>query len=231
VFVGFTLLGGGGQLVGQLVQNRGSDALALGEDPVVTSLVQAVAGMVLSLVCNLWLNVGLLRGAWIALEGRRPRLAELARWDGAAMARLLAMGLLLLLINLLILATAGLAAGLISLVHPLLALIPLLAGGGLVAALVVAQIFHLPLIVAGDLRPVEAFRTGQVQVGSRWARQCGLTVALGLIVLLPLGLALLIAWPLGLGVLVTWPLALCTLTSAYQELCGSDDRGGLLAVR
>ncbi|CAK6700285.1 hypothetical protein VB734_11105 [Synechococcus sp. BA-124 BA4] len=227
LFSGFTLMGGGAQLLGQTVQNRASDALAVGEDPVVVSMGLVLGGLLLSVGSLLWLNVGLLRGAWIALDGRTPRLAELVRWQAAAMGRLLAVALLLLLLNLLILATAGLAAGLVSLIHPLLALAPLLIGATLLAALFVTQIFHLPLTVAGGLSPVATFRHGRILAASHGWELLALSLSLVLIVLLPLGLALLIAWPLAAGLLVAWPLVLSSLTAGYREIVGSEDRGGL----
>ncbi len=227
LFGGFTLMGGGAHLLGQTVQNRASDALAVGEEPVAVSMGLVLAGLLLSVGSLLWLNVGLLRGAWIALDGRTPRLAELARWQPAAMGRLLAVALVLLLLNLLILATAGLAAGLVSLIHPLLALVPLLIGAMLLAALFVSQIFHLPLAVAGGLSPVATFRHGRILVASHGWELLALSLSLVLVVLLPLGLALLIAWPLAAGLLVAWPLVLCSLTAGYREIVGTEDRGGL----
>ncbi|MCT0218160.1 hypothetical protein KQ304_03960 [Synechococcus sp. CS-1329] len=227
LFSGFTLLGGSAQLLGQSVQNGASDALALGEDPVAVSMGLVLTGLLLSVGSLLWLNVGLLRGAWIALDGRKPRLDELMRWQTAAMGRLLAVALLLLLLNLLVLATAGLAAGLVSLIHPLLALVPLLIGASLLLALFVSQIFQLPLAVAAGLTPVTCFRHGRTLMASHGWPLLALSLSLALIVLLPLGLALLIAWPLAAGLLVAWPLALCSLTAAYQEIVGAEDRTGL----
>ncbi|MCP9801335.1 hypothetical protein [Synechococcus sp. RedBA-s] len=227
LFSGFTLMGSSTQLLGQSLQNWASDALAVGEEPVAISMALMLAGLLLSVGSLLWLNVGLLRGAWIALGGRPPRLAELVRWQTAAMGRLLAVALLLLLLNLLIVATAGLAAGLVSLVHPLLAVVPLLIGTTLLGGLFVTQIFQLPLAVAAGLSPVATFRHGRTLMPSHGWQLLALSLSLSLIVLLPLGLALLIAWPLAAGWLVAWPLALCSLTAAYQEIVGAEDRTGL----
>lgn len=227
LFSGFTLMGSSTQLLGQSLQNWASDALAVGEEPVAVSMTLMLAGLLLSVGSLLWLNVGLLRGAWIALGGRPPRLAELVRWQTAAMGRLLAVALLLLLLNLLIVATAGLAAGLVSLVHPLLAVVPLLIGATLLGGLFVTQIFQLPLAVAAGLSPVATFRHGRTLMPSHGWQLLALSLSLSLIVLLPLGLALLIAWPLAAGLLVAWPLALCSLTAAYQEIVGAEDRTGL----
>jgi hypothetical protein len=143
------------------------------------------------------------------------------------MGRLLAVELLLLVLSLLIMATAGLAAGLVSLIHPLLALVPLLIGATLMVALFVTQIFHLPLAVAGGLSPVATFRYGRTLVPSHGWHLLALSISLILIVLLPLGLSLLIAWPLAAGLLVAWPLAICSLTAGYQEIVGAEGRGVL----
>ncbi len=221
VFMGFTLLGGSGQLVGQLVQNQAGDALAQGGEPIPLLLALTLAGMALSLASSLWLNVGLMRGAWIALADGRPRLADLARCSRPAMLRLLAMGLLLLLLNLLILITAGLAAGLASLIRPSLGLLPLLAGAGSLLFIAVGQMLHLPLTVIGGLRPVPAFRSGQSMARAQWGRLCALAVLLGLIVLL--GLLLL-----GAGLLAAWPVVVCSLAAAYRHLFGPEDRAGLI---
>jgi hypothetical protein len=227
LFSGFTLVGGSAQLLGQTVQNRASDALAVAEEPVLVSMGLVLAGLSLSVGSLLWLNVGLLGGAWIALEGRSPRLAELTRWRTGAMGRLLAVELLLLVLSLLIMATAGLAAGLVSLIHPLLALVPLLIGAALMLALFVTQIFHLPLAVAGGLAPVANFRYGRTLVPAHGWHLLALSISLIMIVMLPLGLALLIAWPLAAGLLVAWPLAICSLSASYQEIVGAEDRGVL----
>lgn len=221
-FMGFTLVGGAAQLIGQIVQNRSSDALAAEGSPVIPLLLLALAGMTLSLTSGLWLSVGLVRGAWIALAGGRPRLAQLMRWNGAAMGRLLGMALLLLLINLLILVMAGLAAGLLSLIRSELGLLALLAGTAAFLFVAVGQIFHMPLTVAGGLGPLDAFRSGQAASMAQWGRLSLFLLLLALLLLL--GLLLL-----GVGLLAAWPLVICSLSAAYQHVFGADDRAGLLA--
>jgi hypothetical protein len=224
VFMAFTLLAGGSQLLGQLLQNRGSDGLSGGGEPAGLYLAMALAGLAGSVVSSLWLSVGLFRGAWIALSGRRPRFGDLARWNGGAMGRLLGMGLLLLLLNLLILVIAGLTAGLLSLLWPPLGLLPLLVGGALVLRLAVTQMFHLPLVVVGGLRPVPAFLSGESAVKPQWLRM--------FLFLLPLALLLILGGMLlGLGLLVTWPVVICCLADAYQHVFGREDRAGLLSRR
>ncbi len=221
-FMGFTLVGGAGHLIGQIVQNRCSDALAAEGTPVIPVLLLAIAGTTLSLTSGLWLSVGLVRGAWIALAGGRPSLAQLMRWNGTAMGRLLGVALLLLLLNLLILVMAGLAAGLLSLIRSELGLLALLAGVAAFVFLAVGQIFHIPLTVAGGLGPLEAFRSGQAASVPQWGRLALFLLLLALLLLL--GLLLL-----GVGLLAAWPLVICSLSAAYQHVFGADDRAGLLA--
>ena len=36
---------------------------------------------------SLWGVTGMVRGSWIALDGRKPAFAEFTRWDGAAASR------------------------------------------------------------------------------------------------------------------------------------------------
>ncbi len=210
VFMGFTLLAGGLQLLGQRVQNGAVDALEQGEEPITLWLIVAALGLALSLTSGLWLSVGLVRGGAMALEGRRPRFADLARWDGAALRRLLGVGLLLLLVLLVTLLLTGLAAGLASLVRPTLGLLLLLAGSGVVLFIAVAQLFHLPFTVLGELGPVAAFRLGQSVDAAAWWRQFALALLLAAILLLG-------ALMLGLGLIIAVPWSVCSLAAAYRQ--------------
>lgn len=158
-FVGFTLLAGGTTVLGQKLHGIGADALAAGE-AVPLALLASAAGLTLGLAGSLWLNVGLVRGAWIGLAGERPRFGDLARWDGRAMLRLLLLVLLLLLINVLVLVIAGLGSGLLTLVQPLLGLLPALAGGAVFLYIAVNQLLHLPLAVLAGTGPVDSFAPG-----------------------------------------------------------------------
>jgi hypothetical protein len=184
--------------------------------------VLVLLGIAVSVVTSLWLNVGLFRGAWIALAGGKPQAIDLARWDGAALRRLLLMGLLLLLINLLILVVSGFAAALLSLLQPMLAFLPVLIGFGVFLYVAVGQVFHLPLTVIGGLNPLPAFRSGRAAFDPQWWTGLGFVLLLALIVLAG---ALLF----GVGLLVALPVVSCVVAAAYQQLFGSDDRAGLLS--
>jgi hypothetical protein len=57
--------------------------------------VLALVGAVLSYAVSLWGTMGLIRGAWWAVESTPIRFADLCRWDGQAIRRLIPPGLLL----------------------------------------------------------------------------------------------------------------------------------------
>jgi hypothetical protein len=209
--MGFTILAGGSAVLGQLLQNHGTDELTAGSEPAALHVLMFLTGLIWSMVSNLWMNVGLCHGASIALDGRRPRLGEFLHWDGAGMRRLLLIGLLLLLINLLILMMAALAGGLLSLLTPALGALPLLAGGLAFLYLAVCQAFHIPLAVEAGLGPLPAFQLGLNKVQPLWGSAALLVLLLGLILLAGLLLA-------GVGLVAAWPVVLCSLVAAYRQV-------------
>ncbi len=219
-FMGFTLLGGVLNLVGQLVQNRGSDALQQGE----SAGYLVLGGLAAGVASNIWLNVGLLRGNRIALAAGQPRFIELARWESAAMLRLLGMAALLLLVNALVLITCGLVAGVLSLLTPGLGMLSLVLGGAALLILNASQVFQLPLVVVGGLGPVRAFQRGWSQKTRRWAPLYLLTLALHglqvvMVLLVPTPFAAL-AVLLAVGLLIGWPVMVGTLMAGYSDLFG-----------
>ena len=120
VFVGFTLLGLVLTFFTQWLQDVGSNGGdSEGFGAIGWGLV-VVIGLVLNVLVSLWMNIGLFRGAWIALSGRKPSWDDFFRWDGNAMGRLFLMALLLLGVNILILIIAGLSGALLSLIRCLL---------------------------------------------------------------------------------------------------------------
>ncbi|MFO7627984.1 MAG: hypothetical protein R6W06_00410 [Prochlorococcaceae cyanobacterium] len=230
-FIGFTLVGGSANVIGQSLQKLGSDRLELSSSGggsagggTLLALLPLLLGIGISVVSSLWLNVGLFRGAWIALAGRKPQLGDLIRWDGPAQLRLLLMGLLLLLINLLILVVSGLAAAVLSLIQPMLSLLPVLIGLGVFVYVAVGQVFHLPLTVIGGLNPLPAFRSGRIALATHWWTMLGFLALLALIVLAGV-------LSFGAGLIVGLPVISCVVAAAYQQLFGQEDRTGLLAYR
>ena len=185
------------------------------------------------LLLVLWGTVGLVRGAWIALEGERPRFAALLRWDGAALARValasLLLGLLLTLLSLPL--TWLLAIGVEQLLEfdfplhgpPLLRAVNpspgalLLVGGsalallGLMTYAQVSQHFLVQLAALQGGGPWRTLHRGQTAVD----RRCWTVLAL-----LGVESLLLLAGILAMvvGLFVAVPLVACVSTAAYRQL-------------
>jgi hypothetical protein len=190
---------------------------------------------------SLWTVVGLVRGAWIALEGRRPSFGELLRWDGAAIGRVLLASLLLTLILALIaLPLLGVMATAVDrmvdidfplggppvlrsfLPTPGAVLQLTLAALLLLAVFTYAQVNQHFLVQLASLRGTGALgslRAGRAVVDPQWWPTLGL-VALESLLLLAGSLALL------LGLFVAVPLVFCVSTAAYRQLFGGEPHAG-----
>jgi len=219
-------------------------ALNLALDVLQTALSMAVADLppvfqLAPLLCvlaswllNLWTVVGLVRGAWITLEGRRPAFLELVRWDGPAIGRVLLASLLLGLILTLIavpllwLMVAALDQLIdldFSLGGPVLRSVTptpgvvlrlMLSTLALVGVITYAQVNQHFLVQLASLQGSGAWRTlreGQRVVDRQWWPTLGL-VALESLLLLAGVLALL------LGLFVAVPVVFCVSTAAYRQL-------------
>ena len=93
---------------------------------------------------------------------------------------------------------------------------------GLAAAIYFSadQILSLPLTLIGGLNPLAAFRCSRAATDPHWLQALGLALVL-------LGMVLAGFLVLLVGLVVTLPLAACTLTAAYEQLFGPEDRGRL----
>ncbi|MCP9807960.1 hypothetical protein KBY58_00750 [Cyanobium sp. HWJ4-Hawea] len=212
VLMGFTLVSGGTNLLSQLLYRyESSRIVGLFGHP--DGLAVALAGLawLAYAATSLWLVVGLMRGAQLALAGQRPSLQDLMRLDGRAMARCGGTLLLILVLNALILRFAQASAWLLTLLQPWLAPIPLVAGVAVAVYLAADQILCLPLTLIGGLSPLASFRSGRAAVDPHWLHALGLT----LVVLLILLAGFLV---LPVGLLVALPVTFCTLAAAYGQL-------------
>jgi hypothetical protein len=205
---------------------------ALGDLPAVSASLLLVCQLA-SWALSLWAGVGLVRGAWIALEGGRPCFVDLLRWDGPAFGRVLVASLLLTLILVLISVPLFLlmALGLVQLfdfsvpLDPLQILnsfTPTPAGIGLfllailalLVLLIYVQVNQHFLVQLASLRGDGAGRTlaeGRAVVDRQWWAVLGL-VALEALLLLAGILALVV------GLFVALPLTFCVSTAAYRQL-------------
>ena len=220
-FVLFTLLSGGLSLVFQALANLASLPEA-SQPPALMVVLATLVGAVGHLLVSLWGTVGLIRGAWTALEGRRPNLGSFLRWDGSAAGRLLLRQLLFaLLLFAIVLPAALLALGLGQL-QPWLGALPLLVALGLLFYLAVGQTFLPWLALLGGQGPMASLQRGRQVVDRQWWMVLLLVVVQSAILLTG---ALLC----GVGLLAAAPLSLCVATAAYRQLFGAEDRTGLLA--
>jgi uncharacterized membrane protein len=192
-----------------------------------------VLGLSASLAASCWGNVGLVRGAWQALEGGRPTLGSLLRWDGPGFRRvfqawmglatvlsipLLAIVLLLCLSALVLwlLERAGFHLSDGSLLVPGLVLgvlVLLLLGALLVAVLYfsVNQQFLAQVALLERRAGMESVKRGRSLVDPQW-------ILLLLLLLIKGTLLLLGLLTFGVGLLVAWPVVSCITTAAYRQL-------------
>ena len=216
VLIGFTLITGGANLLSQLlVRSTGNLLNTALSAPEPASISLAGLGWLLAWLLygltNLWLVVGLLKGADLALQRRQPRLGQLLRVEPRVMVRCLGTVLLISLVLALIVRLAQASSWLLTLIQPLLAPLPLLAGLAAVVYFSADQVLILPLTVLGGLNPLAAFRRGRAATDPHWLQALGLTLVLLALVLA--GFLVLVA-----GLLVALPVAACTLTAAYRQL-------------
>ena len=214
VLMGFTLISGGANLVTQLFYRYESgQMLSLVGKPDPIAIALAGGAWILYALTGLWLVVGLMRGAQLALNQGQPRLGELIRVDSRAMLRCFGSLLLILVVLALIVRLAQASSWLLTLIQPLLAPLPLVAGLAAIVYLSADQILCLPLALIGGLNPLAAFRSGRAATDPHWLQALGLTLVLLAIVLA--GFLMLLV-----GLVVALPVAACTLTAAYQQLFG-----------
>jgi hypothetical protein len=220
-FVLFTLISGALSLAFQALANLASLPEA-SQPPAVLVVLATLVGSLGHLLVSLWGTVGLIRGAWSALEGGRPNLGSFLRWDGSAAGRLLLRQLLFaLLLFAIVLPAALLALGLGQL-QPWLSALPLLVALGLLFYLAVGQTFLPWLALLGGQGPMASLQRGRQVVDRQWWMVLLLVVVQS---------AILLAGALlcGVGLLAAAPLSLCVATAAYRQLFGAEDRTGLLA--
>jgi hypothetical protein len=178
-----------------------------------------VLNVLAGLVLNLWGTSGLVRGAWVALEGRRPRFSTFTHWDPRALLRLYLPGFLLGCGVTAVVAMLLMLAVVLSQVNSLLALLPgllLLAG---ILYLTVSQTFLPQVALLHDDHPFAALARGVQVVAPAWPQVV-------LLILLNVGLLIVGLLAAGVGLFVAWPVMVCVGTGAYRQLFGPDDRTG-----
>ena len=222
-FVLFTLLTGALRLpfeglgrLGDAADSFDSRLAALG----IPAFIVSVLGQVL---VTLWGTIGLIRGAWTALEGGRPTWPTFSRWDGSAAARLF-LRLLLCGVVLLPILLVGLAyaTGWVFFGRTWQYAIPAIASFAVLIYLSVGQTF-LPWVSLLEGRsPVGTLLRSRAVVDPQW----WMVALLGGVLFAILLIGALLC---GVGLLAAAPLVLCVATAAYRQLFGSNDHTGLLS--
>lgn len=216
-FVGFSLLVSLVGLVGQSLQSLGSSEAA--------SLPQQLIALLATLgvlVLNLWGIQGLIRGAWLALEGRRPAFSDFTRWNGSGMLRLFLVSIVVA-VGLVTLALAlGFLSGGLGTVNKVLGFLPVVAGLAALLWLIITQHFLAQITLLQGSGPLDTLRRGQEILQPRLGQVLLLILVEALITLA--GVAALLV-----GVFVAWPVATCVATAAYRQLFGTSVKTDLLA--
>jgi uncharacterized membrane protein len=183
--------------------------------------IALIAGVIGYVIVALWTLVGLTRGAWIALEGRKPAFADFTRWDRPAAARLLGSAILLAIVMAVAAAIAALVGAGLGKLNASLALIPAIVVGLFFIWLAISQKFLLQTSLLGTQRPVDTLKSGVNVVNPSWWMVLWLAIVEAVIH----AIGALFSYG---GLVVVIPVILCISTAAYRQLFGSTDRTGLL---
>jgi hypothetical protein len=191
------------------------------QPPLAVLVITGIVGTVGQVVVSLWGSIGLIRGAWTALEGGRPGWSTFSRWDGSAAGRLF-LRVLLFYVLLLVVLLVGvpLTVGLGQL-QPLLGAIPALTIVVVLLYLSVGQSFLAWVALLEGRGPVATLQRGREVVDPQWWSVALLGLMLSAIMLSGVLLCCV-------GQLAAAPIALCVATAAYRQLFGREDRTGLL---
>lgn len=180
-----------------------------------------IVGVIGYVIVSLWTVVGLTRGAWLSLEGRKPCFADFTRWDRPASARLLGSGILLAIL----MAVAGAIAILIGAglgkLNEALSVIPMIVVAIFYIWLLVTQKFLIQVSLLGTANSTNTIGSGVNVVNPSW----WLVLWLGIIEGVVHTIGALFSYG---GLLVVVPLVLCISTAAFRQLFGAEDRTGLL---
>ncbi len=180
-----------------------------------------IGGLIGYVIVALWALVGLTRGAWLALEGRKPVFADFTRWDRGAAGRLLGAMLLLVVVALAACVIAAVVGSGLGKLNQILSAIPAIVVGIFLVWLAITQKFLVQVSLLGGRRPVESLRSGVHVVNPSWWTVLWLGLVEGVIH------AIAALFNYG-GLVVVMPLILCITTAAYRQLFGTEDRSGLV---
>ena len=224
-------------------------------------LLPGIAGFLATTLIDLWISIGLVRGAWIALDGRKPAFADLAALNGPAIWRLFSsqfvLALLLLPLALIVIGVALTAAEVVQPAARLLNLSltsdlsdpqqlnVLIPGYQTVALKLVQSPVALAALLSGWILAVyvqvnQSFlgfialldgRGPITTIRRGFARVQGQWWQVFGLVLVQTVILLIGVLLMVLGLLAAIPLVFCIAGAAYRQLFGSDDRAEFLKGR
>jgi uncharacterized membrane protein len=180
-----------------------------------------IVGVIGYVIVVLWTMVGITRGAWIALEGRKPAFADFTRWNRPAAARLLGSAILLAIVAAVAAAIAALVGAGLGQLNAGLTVIPTVVVAIFFIWLAISQKFLVQVSLLGTERPFDTLRSGVNVVNPSWWMVLWLAIVEGLIQ----AIGALFSYG---GLVVVVPVILCISTAAYRQLFGAQDRTGLI---
>ena len=185
------------------------------------AIVGLIVGFVGSTIVSLWGVIGLIRGAWKALDGDKPSFSDLARWDGSAAGRLFINQVVLgVIFGIIALIAMVVAAGLAQL-NEVLSYIPTIAAAVVFIYLGINQKFLPWIALLQEGNPFDTIQRGRAGADPSWWWVVLLLIVE--LVILVIGAALC-----GVGLLAAGPVVICISTAAYRQLFGSDVSTGAL---
>ncbi|KMM16845.1 hypothetical protein SYNGFB01_08350 [Synechococcus sp. GFB01] len=183
--------------------------------------IAVLVGGIGSTVVSLWGMTGMVRGAWLALDGQRPAFAEFSRWDGRAAGRLFLRQLTLAVVLLLIIVLAVVVGLGLTRLNEALLWVPAAVALLLLAYLTVNQTFLPYVALLEGPGPMATIQRGREMVDPAWGQVLLLLLLEAVLVMAGMLLCFV-------GLLVAAPVVACTSTAAYRQLFGREDRTGLL---
>ena len=225
----------------------------------VVDWLPGLVGIIVSALVDLWATVGLIRGAWLGLNGERPSFGDLIKIDVPSLWRLFSRQFLLTVLlgvistSAVILAVTAADAGeLAQSIYNQMTVIGTAnteAIEGLIAELKTLAFAVTNSPVAILVLLIAAGLTIYIQVNQTFLGFLAVVKGLGPIatlqegfqtvqgqwwavlglLVMQLGVILLGALACGFGLLAAIPVVVCSTASAYRQLFEADDKAGLLA--
>ena len=203
-----------GQLNLNVAIERGWRAFCASPWPFVGfTLIASVASVVVPVVGNLWLITGLTRGAWMAVHGKKPTLADLLQVDLNNWWRLFVAMFVVNLVFLMIGISAGIAAAAVATIVPWLSILVVMMAMVLGASFGINQSLLPYFTTLHQLGPINAIQAGQKNIQAvRWNAFLLIVVES---LMLVTGILLLFV-----GLFAALPVIFCVSAAAFQQIMG-----------